>query len=107
MSKTKTSKGKTKGKGKIIVTTDGLAKPPKKKVEKKPPQKHTREDALRSITSLRAHTADLFKKGKFTTASLNVVLTCIDNATYYMCCGEFDRSVEICANRFTLINQNA
>lgn len=108
MSKTKT-KRKTKGKSKIrvkttIVTTDGLAKPSKKKVEKKPPQKHSREDAQRSIAALRGETADLFGKGKFTTAALNVVLTDLDNATYYMCCGEFDRSVEICNNRHNLIN---
>lgn len=108
MSKTKT-KRKTKGKSKIrvkttIVTTDGLAKPSKKKVEKKPPQKHSREDAQRSIAALRGETAVLFGKGKFTSAALNVVLTDLDNATYYMCCGEFDRSVEICDNRHNLIN---
>lgn len=110
MSKTKT-KRKTNGKGKskirvktTIVTTDGLAKPSKKKVEKKPPQKHSRDDAQRSIAALRTETADLFGKGKFTTAALNVVLTDLDNATYYMCCGEFDRSVEICANRHNLMN---
>jgi len=64
---------------------------------KKTAQTNTREDAQRSITSLRTKVAELYRSGKIkSSAALMVPLTHIDNATYYMCCGEFDQSVEIC-----------
>jgi hypothetical protein len=60
-------------------------------------QNHSREDAAALIDSLRKKVAELYRTGKIkSSAALMVPLTHIDNATYHMCCGEFDQSVETC-----------
>jgi hypothetical protein len=88
----------------LAATAKGASNPKPSAKVKVVVQKHTREDAQRSINSLRKKVAELYGKGKFSTAALMVPVTDLDNATYYMCCGEFDRSVEICHHREMNLN---
>lgn len=67
------------------------------KVAPRPKQQYTREDVSAEIARLRQDVGIIHSNGAFSsTAALLVPLTHLDNATYFMCCGEFDRSMNIC-----------
>lgn len=74
------------------------SKPVKVKVQE-PKNKHTREEAVEIMLRLRKRTAEWYAEAKRCSAALMVPATDIDNATFYIASGEFDRAVEICTNR--------
>jgi hypothetical protein len=82
---------KSKKGGSEPITYDGLIRKTAKKVK----QVHTRDEVTERIEALRKKVGDLYAKGKFTTNALVAVLTNIDNLTFFKCCGEFDRAVEL------------
>jgi polyhydroxyalkanoate synthesis regulator phasin len=92
-------KGK-KGIGIEPITYDALTR----KSDKKAKQIHTRDEITERIEDLRKQVADLYAKGKFTTNALVAVLTCIDNLTFFKCCGEFDRAYELSFDLETRLN---
>lgn len=83
---------KTPKRERDAITYDGLIR----KSDKKEKQDHTEEDAVIAIGDLRKRIGNLYGQGKIKSLALVAILTKIDNATFFKCCGEYDRAVAQC-----------
>ena len=58
----------------------------------------TREEVTERIDALRKRIGGLYANGKFSSSSLGVVMTSVDNITFLKCSGEFDRAMDLAAD---------
>ena len=83
------------GRGTDAITyRDGLIRV----TDKKTKQTHTREEVTERIDALRKRIGGLYANGKFSSSSLGVVMTSVDNITFLKCSGEFDRAMDLAAD---------